>query len=378
MAGWQDILNQAQNIATLRQAIAADRLAHAYLFHGPEGVGKCATALELAAVLQCESKSDVACHACSSCNKVRTMQHPDVHLLLPRTTNATPEEIRAQLMDVAQNPYAGQGFDPKNAASNRQAFYPIDLIKEHLHPALRLRPHGGLYHVVVMIQADTMRAPAANAFLKLLEEPGADTVLILVTARPDLLLPTILSRCQRMRFGMIEESAIADALTERENITPELAQLHARMAGGSYATALMLAKTDSLHERRMVALNFLKHAYTRSAQQQVTIVNELIRGGRDHIKSVLHYVLVWIRDLMLQCTLAGQARIVNIDKKDIITTFASRLGKADFEAMAHLVEEGRALVGRDINLKIVLITLFHTVGQAMRSSQARKLYQPLA
>ena len=380
---WDNILDQSQPVSLLRRSVASGRVAHAYLFHGPDGVGKRAVAIELARMLQCRSTTGDACHACSSCKRVRALQHPDVHVLFPQPRDVAIEETRERLATLAKDPYATIDFSDRKGAkgkpvSNKQAFYPMSRIADDLHRLLAFRPNEGPYQVVVVTQADAMKEPAANAFLKLLEEPGDETVLILTTSRTDLLLPTILSRCQRVRFGMLPESVIAQALRQRQGTEPEAAQLYARMAAGSYSAAQQLASNESLLDVRQSALEFLRHAFTSRQPDQLSLIEDLMAKGRDHVKVVLDYILVWIRDLVLWCELEDDAHITNIDKEDIVAKFSGNLDQADLDGLAGLVDEGREFVGREINLRILLIALIQAIGRAMRDGNAGRLYVPLA
>ena len=380
---WDDILDQSQPVNMLRSAVASDRVAHAYLFHGPDGVGKRAVAIELACTLQCGRAGDTACQHCNACTKVRKLRHPDVHVLLPQPTDATPEEILERLSALAENPYANIDFNRRTGAqekpaSNKQAFYPISRIREDLHHILSFHPIEGRYRFIVMTQADAMREPAANAFLKLLEEPGANTVLVLTTSRADLLLPTILSRCQHVRFAPLSESTLAHALQHRVGLKTHTAQLYARMASGSYSVALGLARSEALLDERRTALEFLRRAYKRHPDEQLPLIEELVQGGKDHVKSVLDHMLVWIRDIALWRALEKDAQITNIDKKEVVAKFAVNVPAADLDGMARLIDEGRMFVSREINLRLLLITLIWALGRAMSSSSTDKLYVPLA
>ncbi len=378
---WNNILGQQQAVSLLRHAIASGRIGHAYLFHGPDGVGKRAVAIEMACVLQCDHARDTACGACLSCIKVRELRHPDVHVLLPQPNDATQEEVSERLLSLAKDPYATIDFNRRASGkpvSNKQAFYPIRRIRDDLYHILSLRPREGKYRIVVITQADAMKEPAANSFLKLLEEPGPETVLILTTSRTDLLLPTILSRCQRVRFGLLDESSVAAALQRREGLEARTAQLYARMAGGSCSAALELASSSALQTERQSALQFLKHSYMRRPENQLPLIDELVKGGRDHTKSVLVHILVWIRDLTLWRVLEEDANITNVDMEKAVASFASRLGRADLDGMARLVDECRMFVGREINLKILLVALSQAIGRAMRTPDAGNLYVPLS
>ena len=134
---------------------------------------------------------------CLACTKVGRLLHPDVHVLLPAPKDADTDDLRARLETLAKNPYATVDFvrrpslDDPAKTSNKQAFYPVARINDELRRAMSYRPVEGRYKVAIMTDADLLRTEAANAFLKLLEEPAPQTVFILITSRPDRLLPTI-------------------------------------------------------------------------------------------------------------------------------------------------------------------------------------------
>ncbi len=388
---WHDILDQSQPISVLRHALAAGRVAHAYLFHGPDGVGKRAVAIELAAALQCPEGTDEACGGCRSCRLVRRMQHPDVHVLFPQPTDSNPEQIIEHLSTLSKNAYASlpvwlSGGSKGRAVSTKQASYRVSRIRERLHHILTMHAREGPYRVVVMTQADAMKKEAANAFLKLLEEPGDNTVLVLTTSRTDLLLPTIISRCQRVRFSALDEATIANVLEQRRQLKPAQALMYARMSGGSYTGALALTESQRRVSDRQVALEFLKHSYTGYADEQLALIEGLIQGGRDYIKRVLDCMHIWIRDLLLWHVVQEEARITYLDKKHIVSKFSSNLPVADFDRMARLVDEGRVCVAGDVhlripeslNLRILLVTLFQALRRAMFNQRGDKLLVPLA
>jgi len=375
---WRDnVLGQPQAIGLLRRAIESDRVAHAYLFHGPDGIGKRAAAVEMACTLLCTRQEGVACGECTGCIGTRKLQHPDVHVLVPQPSDVMPEDVGVYIQTLAKNPYATVNFSRGGKASGKQARYSIDRIRRDLQQVLSLRPRAGGYRVVVMIQADTMNEPAANAFLKLLEEPGDRTVLMLTTSRVDQLLPTIISRCQRVRFVPLAEETIAEALEHRESLKPNDARLYARMAGGSYSTALGLALNETFQQDRETARTFLQLAHARNAKMQVAQIEELARGGREYVKGVLEHVLVWIRDLLLWHVLRNDAVITNIDQRDFIADFSHRLRYEVMGAMADLVDEGRVRAATEIYLKALLLTLSHALGHVMQGGRVESLYMPL-
>jgi DNA polymerase-3 subunit delta' len=385
---WSQVIGQERPVRALRRAVAGGRVAHAYLFHGPHGTGKRAAALAFAQALQCEERGPGSgdgrpCGACPACQKMRRGVHPDVHVLFPHP-KGTSEEDRAERKELlSQNPYAEISYawrpslsDPSDT-SNKQALYSVDRVHEELLRPMSLKPLEGRYKVALLTEAEQMHPKAANAFLKLLEEPPPQTAFVLTTAYPDRLLPTITSRCQRLRFSSLGSEALAEALARREDLGDERAQMLARMADGSYTRALDLATSNELLEHRELVLDFFRQAYTQDATRLAELSEEIRRLGRERVKGLMDLMLRWVRDLLLVRSLGREeAPLVNVDQAEAAARFCENLPQADLGAMTELIEEARRLVGRNVNLGLLLTALAQALGHAMQGRSAR-LYVPL-
>jgi DNA polymerase-3 subunit delta' len=285
---------------------------------------------------------------------------------------------------VAQHPYRAIDYvrrpslsDPSQT-SNKQAFYSIKRINDAFRRSMSYKPLEGRYKIAVITDADLMRTEAANGFLKLLEEPGPQTIFMLTTSRPDRLLPTILSRCQRLRFDPLPAEGIEHALIERDDVEPGYAATLARMADGSYTRALDLAENEALMADRDFVVQFMRMSYARHTDHLADLIQQLGKMGRERIKSVLRLMLSWIRDLVLFDAMGTQATLVNVDQADGIGKFCHNVPDADLEAMLRLVEETIELVERNVHLNLVLTSLAMALGRAMRESHSGHLYVPLA
>jgi len=227
----REIFCQDRAIGILQRACAAGRSAHAYIFAGPEGVGKYATARQWAKLLLCENPmaegGDAepfadSCGSCSSCALVEAGSHPDfVHVY---------KELREFTQD-------GKGKPPP-------LDLPIDVIREFLLEKAPIRPSQGERKVFVVSEAEKLNASSQNALLKLLEEPPVYCTIILLCTRIERLLPTTKSRCQIIQFGPIEESRITERLAET-GTNGQTAQFLARLAQGSLGLACQWAQLES-------------------------------------------------------------------------------------------------------------------------------------
>ncbi len=376
-------IGQERVLETLHRALAGGRIAHAYLFHGPDGTGKRAVGLYLAQALLCEKGGPTPCGVCNSCSRVLRLIHPDVHVLFPHPTDVSEGEVAERRSLLAQNPYAAIDFvrrpslSDATKTSNKQVHYTIARVHEELHRPMSFRPVEGRYKVALVIDADLMRVEAANAFLKLLEEPTPQTVFILTTARPDRLLPTIASRCQKLRFEGLESDAIAEALVEGEGLDPTQATLVARMADGSYARALDMAVGDDLAAQREQVVLFLRNVYKGGVDAGKS-VEAMAALGREQAKAHLRLMLRWIRDLVLYGAMGPHAPLVNIDQAESIARFSRNLPDADLSGMVQRVEEALELLERNTHATLVFQVLSHRLFHAMRGRAPQPLFVPLA
>lgn len=265
---------QAPAVETLRRALAGGRVHHAYLFDGPEGVGKERAALGLAQALVCERRaagSWAACGECSACLRAlirpeaKTPVHPDVVLLerglyepaaigrrTPETQDLSIDQVRALVLARAAFP-----------------------------------PHEGKARIFVVRRAEELSTSAANALLKTLEEPSALTHFVLLSAMPDALLPTIRSRTLRVRFGPLPDAVVADLLVA-EGMTRPQAEAVAALAGGSMSTARALADPQAAEERQEFVSRALAAIDARSTADALGLAEDAKKIAKDALVVRIH------------------------------------------------------------------------------------------
>ncbi len=386
-AGWDRVVGQDRAIATLQQAVSGDRVGHAYLFFGPSGVGKRAAAIAFAEALLCERHSDPAadkpCGECNSCARTGRGLHPDLRVHLPFPGKEPPSDIVRRREMLFEDAYASVDYsvrpslsDPSNTA-NKQTRYPIDYVHEALIRAQAFRPVEAAYKVTIITAAHLLGERGSNALLKSLEEPPPQTVNILLTDRPDLLLETVRSRCEQVRFVQIDAAQIADALVGR-GVATERADVVSRMADGSLSRALELAGDEDLAARRELVVAYMRASYTRNAERITDISTTMTAAGREQLKQTQLTLLDWVRDLVLYGETGDRSRIVNSDQADVIAAFCEALPDADLAGMAALVEQALVLTERNANVKLLMAVLAQKLGRAMRGAPPGALFEPLA
>ncbi|MBK7256410.1 MAG: DNA polymerase III subunit delta' [Ignavibacteriae bacterium] len=358
---WPRVLGQRRVKLLLQNAMRTARLPHAYLFHGPEGVGKDAMAIEFARVLQCENGGVEACGKCDSCAKMATLQHPDVHLItaLPvgkneeggdgpfdRLTQEEMKAVRSEFLAKAQDPYHRIGIP-------RATGIKVNSIREIRREA-PLASAGNRRRIFILSNADMLADVAANTLLKTLEEPPAHCMFILTTSYREELLPTILSRCQQVRFDPLSDAQIQDALMSRDGVEANHAALLARLSGGSYSRARELTGDDLMGEREHV-LEFVRRTVAGHHADVGKIIDTVTdEKDRTRVTRFLHLLLLWFRDALV---LGKQGSIINIDQREPLERFIGRYPAADIPVILADIDRAISLVERNVYIKLILYNL---------------------
>jgi DNA polymerase III subunit delta' len=217
---------------TNRRALRTARVNHAYLFEGPDGVGKELAAFGLAQALVCEKAGAEACGTCSAC----------VRALVDPKSNRPKHPDIVVLERALYEPAAIGRRTPENQDLS------IDQVRTLVLAHAQFPPHEGRARVFIVRRAEEMSTPAANALLKTLEEPISKMHFVLMTSQPDALLPTILSRVQRVRFAPLPDALVVELLLSR-GVTKETAERVAPLAGGSMEIALSLCDEEETEAR---------------------------------------------------------------------------------------------------------------------------------
>jgi DNA polymerase-3 subunit delta' len=358
---WPRVIGQERVKQLLLRALSGDRLSHAYLFYGGEGVGKDALALELARVMHCAEGKEEACGRCDSCIKLDSLQHPDVKLVVALPVGKGEKADDAPLAKLAdaevrtiQEELHAKGQDPYHrVAIPRANIIKINSIREVRREA-SMTTTDGRRRVVIISEADAMGDEAANTLLKTLEEPSGNTMLILTTAHSESLLPTIRSRCQKVRFDPLTEEEIREALVTRAGADASRAALVSRLANGNYRRALDLLDDDVDGQRRDVVA-FVRHALASNAVALSESIDALAEGrDRAAVVRFLVLMLMWFRDVLVE---SRGGKVINTDQQDDVKRFLARFPGADLFAILAEVEHAVSLLERNVYIKLVLLRL---------------------
>lgn len=357
---WPRVIGQRRVKQLLLSALRSGRLPHAYLFYGPEGVGKDAMALELARLLHCERGEEEACGKCDACVRLDTLQHPDVHFVtaLPagkgeESDDGPLDKLSAEDVKTVQAELAAKGKDPYHRmAIPRASGIKINSIREIRREAPL--SGSGRKRVFILSRAEALLPVAAHTLLKTLEEPPPHCMLILTSANREDLVPTIVSRCQQVRFDPLSEEEIAAGLAARDGVEPSHAALLARLSGGSYTRAQELIGDDLMQEREYV-LEYVRRSVAGHHVDVGRIIDAVTEDkDRARVIRFLHLLLLWFRDALV---LARQGTIINLDQQEPLSRFLARYPAADVPGVLAEIDKAISLVERNVYIKLVLYTL---------------------
>lgn len=352
----------------LMNAVAQDRLAHGYLFCGPPGVGAEALAIELACAVNCENGPGEPCGQCRHCRRIRALQHPDLHLLVPSSSAPPPDrpsgrgEGTSGRGDARQDRRMGLAFQLADDPYAALPFEPNDILSVEDVRSLRkdasAKAFEGRRKVAVIVAADRMNTAASNALLKTLEEPPGSLMLILTASRSQRLPPTIVSRCQPVFLARLREAEVKAALVERYDIDPEEAGDLARRSEGRLSEALT-ARSERGAGLREEAFILLECIYDATPLRLFEQVESLAASHRDEpvMDRILDHLLALYRDLFILDTTGGSSTLSYTERVDALRALASGMDLEDIENGIAAIEEARRDIARNAHVQLALLVL---------------------
>jgi DNA polymerase-3 subunit delta' len=320
---FSDLKEQSEVADRLQRSLRNGRLAHAYLLIGPRGSGKEAVARTLAQALNCEQQEHDACGRCDSCQRIAKGIHPDIHLLKP--------ESKSRRIKIEQ-------------------------IRE-FENIVRLRPNMARIKVGIVLEADCLQEQAANAFLKTLEEPPARTVILLLTAEPQRLLPTILSRCLRLTLG---RTAAAES-AYRQRILPLLVEFAGQAKPGVAAIYRFHAALTKLLEQIKAEIG----ERLKEDEAKARLEGEW-RAAREQ---VLQELFTWFSDILLCVENAPAEVLEHPEQLPVLQQAAAGLSHVQAERQVDAILQIRDALARNITEAFAIeVGLLKLVPQAPRAA----------
>ncbi len=327
--GFRTIVGQQHPIALLKTLIASDKLPHALLFTGDEGVGKKSTAKAFAMVCNCinikkelqkgilTTKID-ACGECIPCKKIAGNHHPDVIHINPQSSAIKISQIRTLLQ------------------------------------ALTLKPNEAVRRVVILSEAHCMNTQAANALLKILEEPPARTLIVLTASHPTNLLPTVASRCRHIRFFPLGKKEIKHLLSQRMQLEPDTLETVAALSQGSFSRAKKFTDPRWINRRSWIIRTFTGNMVSDDSLQVLNLLafSESLVKNKEWIEESLEVIAMWLRDLLM--INHDPEQVINRDFMDTLSAIGQSVNPKQVLKQVDAVECAMTAMKSNTNIRLTM------------------------
>lgn len=326
MAGFKDILGHEQIIEHLQNAIAMDKVSHAYIINGPDKSGKMMLAEAFAATLQCEKGKTEPCMECHSCRQAQNRNQPDIVYVQHEKPNTIS----------------------------------VDDIRTQLNNDIAIKPYSSKYKVYIIDEAEKMNVQAQNALLKTIEEPPAYAVILLLTTNADLFLPTILSRCVTLHIKAVPDERIKNYLMSRYQIPDYQADVCAAFAQGNVGKAIQLASSEEFHELKSAALQLIKRLDDIELYEMAEAVKQ-ISSYKLEISDYFDLMMIWYRDVLYFKATKDVNKLVFKDEVYAIKKQAEQSSYNGIETILNALHKAQVRLNANVNFDLVIELLLLTI-----------------
>ena len=371
---WQHLSNAHDN----------NRLPHALLFHGEEGMGKEAHALELAALLNCENiKNGNSCGNCSSCNKIRTFKHENIKLIMPFPRGGISSSKDSPLK-AFKNEKAFQDYltllNKKSDDPYFQMRIPgantilINSIRDLKHDVVKSTVNDS-WKIILIFQAEKLCVPspaAGHALLKVLEEPPDKTMFILVSSNMNLIIDTIRSRCQSMYFSPISDQIIKQKLISMGQDSAQ-ATIISKISNGNISLSKELADNYQELMKKMYVL--LNSFFTREFliwEKSIDIIIRLKRKDIYLLDQLFNVLILFFRDLHYYVRTSDQDEIIHSNLIEKIMNLCKKYSQANWSACIDHIENARDYILRNGNISLMAINMIIDIQQSINGKNEEK------
>jgi DNA polymerase III subunit delta' len=366
---FKDIIGQDEIKQHLIQEADNGTVPHAMLFCGPEGTGKLQMAVALASYLLCQKPDGKdSCGSCPSCFKMKKLVHPDLHFVFPVINKSKSSASRKTISDdelpswrqmILDNLYFGfeDWLEALDAGDKQAMIYTEE--SESIITKLSLTSTEGGYKILIIWQPEKMHANCANSLLKLLEEPPAKTLFILVSNAPEQILETVLSRTQRIDFKPIPENIICEYLQGPAfRIEPTGADEIARLSCGSWLKAKKaLQIQDESREYLDSFMQLMRLSYSRRLKDLKLLDDTLAGKGREWQKRFFIYCQRMIRENFIMNFRRPELNYMTDEEKQFSTKFAPFVNEKNIIGIMDELSEAQRHIEQNVNAKMVFFDL---------------------
>jgi len=356
------IVGQEKPLSILKNAITKDKIANSYLFYGNNGIGKFTSALYFGMAINCQNTSDgFPCGVCNSCKKFLNFTHPDFLYLFPTpkldisvTGDIKLESVRKEYLAYLENK---RSTPWKKFFFSKNTEIRIESIRMLEHK-INFTPYEAKYKIYIIEDVHKVNIKTENAFLKTLEEPPKDSIIILTTSKPQDLLPTILSRCQKIQFSPLQENTIEKKLLQDTKVDATMAKMIAKIANGNMEKALQLADQGFMEARRDTDI-FLQLILEKDNEGFYKFSENFKSSAKNELLlEMINYLIIWVTDIAY--IEIAENQVINIDKISLLKDFFRlnpNIATYSGKIISNLEEMQRRLKGH-VNQQLVLFEIY--------------------
>ena len=356
------IIGHQETKALLLKSVQLNHVAHAQLFLGQEGSANLALALAYATYINCENKQpDDSCGTCGSCLKMNKLVHPDFNFVMPVTTtkSVSKDALSQRFLTewrqfILASPYQGlnewmQYIGAENKQGNISKEESRQLVK-----LVSLKAFEGDYKIVLIWLPELMHPAAANALLKLLEEPPAKTLFLLVSQSAERLLATITSRTQIVQVRSFTEQEVVAYLQQKYGANQDTAYQIAQLAEGNLSAAAKLTSEIS-SDYFSFFLEWMRHCYSHKYGEVIEMSDRFQVLGRENQKNFLLYALNLFRKVMLYGVDASLISYLPPAELDFVQNFSKVITESNAGQLAEELNQAHYHIERNANPKMVFV-----------------------
>lgn len=358
---FSDIAGMEKEKQELRSLVDAGKIPHALLFHGPQGTGKMRLARAFVQYLCCTNRSNGdSCGVCPSCQQTSKFNNPDVHYVYPivrrssPTRNISKDYIGEWHKMLEENSYMQpeRWLDIIDAGNSQPAIYVTE--SEEISRIASLTAYGSRYKMFVIWLPEKLNVEAANKILKLVEEPFQDTLFIMVSNEPSLILPTIFSRLRRIGVNRLADQEIADWLMRKYSLPVEEGFRIARIAQGNIAKAEeLMDMTGEIKEFTDDFINSMRSAYSRNIIELKSLSEKFTGYGREKSIRLIQYFSRMVRENFIYNLKVPALNAMTLDEEKFSSRFSPFVNVANIEQIHDEIDKVRTDISRNANQKIV-------------------------
>ncbi|MDR1742860.1 MAG: DNA polymerase III subunit [Dysgonamonadaceae bacterium] len=357
---FRDIIGLQDVKRHLIESVQKGFVPHARIFYGPEGVGKLPLAIAYARYLNCENRRpDDACGECPSCHKFDKLSHPDLHFVFPVIKSKVSDEYLAEWREfLSHNRYFNLNnwlnfIDAKNAQGLIYAKESEEIIRK-----LNLKVYEAQYKIMIVWLPEKMHESCANKLLKMIEEPPANTIFLLVSEDTENVLTTIWSRCQPLHIRTIETEEMLSAIQSNFGLDDENAGSVAHIANGSFLKAIeIIQSSDEIVYFFNLFKEMMRASVSRNIKAVKAIASELAGIGREAQKSFLQYSLRLFREYFVSNLHELEIVYLNPDESEFGVRFSPFINERNIETLNDEFSTAYHQIEQNGNAKIIFLDL---------------------